>query len=146
MKLSKKTTYALAFAIDLATLPDGRSRSVGEIAKRHKLSEKYLWVVASMLAKAGLLVSVRGPSGGFRLARRPAAIPLTEIIEACEGPVGGPDPDEATSRDRATNAVLADAWKIVASAWRTALASLTLEWLADQYRVRSGRPDFDFQI
>jgi Rrf2 family protein len=58
------------------------------ISERLLRSEAHLAKVLQRLARAGFVSSVRGPNGGFSLARDPATIVMLEVFEAIEGPVG----------------------------------------------------------
>jgi Rrf2 family protein len=58
-----------------------------DIAARLKASEHHLAKVLAMLERAGLVLGVRGPAGGYRLARPAGRIRLREVFEAVEGPV-----------------------------------------------------------
>jgi Rrf2 family protein len=80
----------------LAGAPAGRYSS-GAIARTLCVSEAHLAKVLQRLSKAGLLVSVRGPKGGFRLARRPEDITLLEVFETIDGPF---EPEECLMRDK----------------------------------------------
>jgi Rrf2 family protein len=85
MKFSTKSRYALRLMIDLAKItPDGFV-SLKEIAGRQGISVKYLEQIVTLLTRAGLLVSSRGPKGGHMLARRPAEYTVGDIIRAIEG-------------------------------------------------------------
>ena len=61
--------------------------STKEIAAAHKASEAHLAKVMQRLAKAGFVSSIRGPKGGFRLAKEPENITLMELYELFEGTV-----------------------------------------------------------
>ena len=87
MKLSTKGRYATVAMVDLAILQrnaTGRHVSLAEIAKRQDVSQPYLEQLFVKLRRAGLVESVRGPGGGYRLARDPAEIRVSEILEAVE--------------------------------------------------------------
>jgi Rrf2 family cysteine metabolism transcriptional repressor len=66
---------------------NGRTMQVREIAAMTSLSHSYLEQLLSQLRKAGLLVSVRGSSGGYKLSRPAHEITVLEIIESLEGAI-----------------------------------------------------------
>ena len=74
MKLSTKGRYAMVALADLATQPPDQLLSLGEISKRQDISLPYLEQLFVKLRRAGLVDSVRGPGGGYRLARPPSEI------------------------------------------------------------------------
>lgn len=90
MKLSTKGRYAMVAMVDLAILTarpgDGEDKhvSLAEIARRQSVSQPYLEQLFVRLRRAGLVASVRGPGGGYRLARAPEEIRVAEIMEAVE--------------------------------------------------------------
>jgi len=61
--------------------------SIAEIAKKEKLSPKYLEEIVRALKKSKLVTSTRGAEGGYRLTKAPSAINLGEVIQALERPV-----------------------------------------------------------
>lgn len=91
MKLSTKGRYAMIALVDLALAPEGRLVSLGEIAERQNVSLAYLEQLFVKLRRAGLVASVRGPGGGYRLARAPDAIRVSDILEAVEETVSAMD-------------------------------------------------------
>jgi Rrf2 family iron-sulfur cluster assembly transcriptional regulator len=84
MKLSTKGRYAMVALADLAWQPPDALVSLAEIAKRQDISLPYLEQLFVKLRRAGLVDSVRGPGGGYRLARAPEAIRISEIMEAVD--------------------------------------------------------------
>lgn len=84
MKLSTKGRYAMVALTDLALQPKDGLVNLGEIAKRQNISLAYLEQLFVKLRRAGLVASVRGPSGGYRLAREPADIRVSQIFEAVD--------------------------------------------------------------
>ncbi len=85
LKISEAASLALHTMAFLAKADD-RCVSTHEIAGTLKVSENHLAKVRQRLAKAGLVDAVRGPSGGFKLAKPAHTISLLEIYEAIEGP------------------------------------------------------------
>lgn len=69
MKISTKGRYALRFMLELAAHGDGKYVPLKEISAKQEVSLKYLEQIVSQFGKLGLLESVRGPQGGYRLAK-----------------------------------------------------------------------------
>ena len=67
MKISTKGKYGLRAMIDLAQYSEQEAVSISSIAQRQKISESYLEQLVAKLKKAGLVVSIRGAAGGYRL-------------------------------------------------------------------------------
>jgi Rrf2 family iron-sulfur cluster assembly transcriptional regulator len=84
MKLSTKGRYAMIALVDLAQAPNGALVSLNEIALRQDVSLAYLEQLFVKLRRAGLVESVRGPGGGYRLARGADSIRVSEVLEAVE--------------------------------------------------------------
>ncbi len=84
MKLSTKGRYAMIALVDLALAERGALVSLSEIAARQDVSLAYLEQLFVKLRRAGLVESVRGPGGGYRLARAPDAIRVSEVLQAVE--------------------------------------------------------------
>ena len=86
LKLSSKCTYALRALSYFATLPEGRPENLHVVAKSQNIPLPFLEQIFSKLKKADLVNSIRGPNGGFLLAKKPKEIKLSQIIFALEGP------------------------------------------------------------
>lgn len=84
MKLSTKGRYAMVALVDLAMVGEGRWTSVSEISERQDISLPYLEQLFVRLRRGGLVNSVRGPGGGYRLSRPAAQIRISEIFEAVD--------------------------------------------------------------
>jgi Rrf2 family protein len=92
MRLSHTSTYAVHALAHLATAgPDRRLMSY-DIARARGISEGYLHKTLRRLVSAQLVRSLKGPNGGYRLARPAAKISLLEIVEAVDGPLRGEAP------------------------------------------------------
>ena len=85
MKLSTRSRYGTRLMLDLARFYERAPIPLAEIAKRQKLSVKYLEQLIIPLKASGLIQSVRGARGGYRLARSPDRITVGQVIEVLEG-------------------------------------------------------------
>lgn len=83
MKLSSKARYGLKAMCELAVKYDDVV-SISQIADSTNTSEAYLEQLMAILKKAGFICSVRGASGGYKLAKDPSEIGVGEIIRALE--------------------------------------------------------------
>jgi Rrf2 family iron-sulfur cluster assembly transcriptional regulator len=88
VRLSTKGRYAVMAMADLAG-HDGGSKpvSLAEIAKRQEISLSYLEQLFAKLRRGGLVKSVRGPGGGYRLARPAGDVRIADIIVAVDEPI-----------------------------------------------------------
>jgi Rrf2 family iron-sulfur cluster assembly transcriptional regulator len=84
MKLSTKGRYGMVALADLAFLEAGELASLADISRRQNISLPYLEQLYVKLRRQNLVVSVRGPNGGYRLARLAHDIRVVEILEAVD--------------------------------------------------------------
>lgn len=84
MKLSTKGRYAMVALVDIALQPDGALVTLSEIAQRQKISLPYLEQLFVKLRRADLVASVRGPGGGYRLARPASEIRVVDVLAAVD--------------------------------------------------------------
>jgi Rrf2 family iron-sulfur cluster assembly transcriptional regulator len=92
MKLTTACTYALRALVFLARHQDDGLVAIRAIAEAEGLSAGFLSNVLKPLVSANLLLSMRGPNGGYRLARPAKRIRLLDVVEAVDGPVRGGAP------------------------------------------------------
>lgn len=85
MMITTKGRNALKIMIELARRDGGGFISLADIAERQKESLKYLEASAAQLSAAGLVVSARGKSGGYKLARKAEEYTVAEILMSGEG-------------------------------------------------------------
>lgn len=85
MKLSTKGRYGLRAFIDLAVCGKEEPVSLTSIAARQEISLNYLEQLMAKLKKAGLVESIRGCGGGYRLAREADEISVGDVLRALEG-------------------------------------------------------------
>jgi Rrf2 family transcriptional regulator, iron-sulfur cluster assembly transcription factor len=87
MKLSTKGRYAVMAMTDLAMSTSGKPVALADIAKRQEISLSYLEQLFAKLRRAGLVKSVRGPGGGYLMARGSDATAISDIILAVDEPI-----------------------------------------------------------
>lgn len=84
MKLSTKGRYAMVALADIALQPEGQLVTLGDIASRQSISLPYLEQLFVKLRRAELVTSVRGPGGGYRLAKATSDIRVVDILSAVD--------------------------------------------------------------
>ncbi len=87
MMIFTKGRYALRFLVDLAEHQGEGYVPLKDVSVRQGISEKYLEIVVKELVKGGLLSSVRGKGGGYRLNRPPEEYRVKSVLELMEGPL-----------------------------------------------------------
>ncbi|MFN4041652.1 MAG: Rrf2 family transcriptional regulator [Brevundimonas sp.] len=87
MRLSTKGRYAVMAMADLARNGRDRAVSLAEIAARQEISLSYLEQLFARLRKGALVKSVRGPGGGYRLAREAQDTMIADIVLAVDEPI-----------------------------------------------------------
>ncbi|WP_299706512.1 Rrf2 family transcriptional regulator [uncultured Tateyamaria sp.] len=84
MKLSTKGRYALVALVDIAFHQDAGLVSMNDISRRQDISLPYLEQLFAKLRRHGLVISVRGPAGGYKLARAPHGIRIDAVLAAVD--------------------------------------------------------------
>ncbi len=92
MKLTRASSYALHAVAFMAVQKHDRPVASHNIAQARGIPERFLLKVLKPLVSARVLISIKGPNGGYRLARQPADITMLEILEAVDGPIRGQAP------------------------------------------------------
>jgi Rrf2 family protein len=128
---STKGEYGVRLMVQLGRHYGAGPASLAEIAAEEDLPRAYLEQLVVSLREAGLVTSTRGAHGGYELARPPAAISMTEVVRALEGPLApmlcaSEDPEHATVCDRTTRCTVNLLWVRVRDAVAGALDSMTL--------------------
>lgn len=130
MPFSAKTEYGLVSLLELAAIhSQGGVLQMAEIAQRQRIPDRYLEQMLASLRRANILRSIRGPRGGYQLARPPEQIQLGEVIAALEGEAS---PRRADGRDTPEYAVLFGLEDRLDKARRQILERTTLQELLDQ--------------
>jgi len=87
MRISTRGRYALRAMVDLALHSTGTPISRQEVAVRQGISANYVAQLFRQLRQAQLVKAIKGPGGGYILARSPAAISAGDVLRAVEGPL-----------------------------------------------------------
>jgi Rrf2 family iron-sulfur cluster assembly transcriptional regulator len=87
MQLSAKGRYAVMAMTELAGHEAGRALSLAAIAERQQISRPYLEQLFARLRREGLVSSVRGPGGGYRLAKPAEQLSVAEVVTAVDEPL-----------------------------------------------------------
>ena len=145
MKLSTKGRYAVMAMVDLAQHGTDTPIALADIAKRQDISLSYLEQLFGKLRRHGLVSSVRGPGGGYKLASGPAELRISDIIRAVDEPIrttacadGGVHGCTGTTSRCLTH----DLWDELGRQIQIFLSSVTIEDVIER-RVL-GRAGFDF--
>lgn len=86
MQITKQTDYAIRCVLFLSRSPD-KVFMIDSISAKMNIPRSFLAKILQRLAKAGIVESLRGVKGGFRIARKPSDISLLDVVEAIEGSV-----------------------------------------------------------
>src|SRR5579862_2367914 len=91
VRLTKKLLFAIEAVLDIAYNAGNLPVQSGEITRRQGIPRRYLEQVLQQLVRAGVLAGVRGPRGGYRLARERRRISLGEIVRVVQALERGED-------------------------------------------------------
>lgn len=141
MLISQKSEYGIRALADIVAHSKDRPVNRSDIARRQQIPLPYLSQVLGMLVNGDLLTSTRGPSGGYRLKKRPDEISLLEIVTLLQGPVApahcsGNETD--SDCERFQNCGLAGVWSQLKTANEQVLGRTTLEEILSGGRVTKG--------
>ena len=104
MKLTTKGRFAVTAMIDVALFNHEGPVTLAEVSERQKISLSYLEQLFGKLRRHGLVESVRGPGGGYNLAKPPATMSVSDIILAVDEPI---DTTSCAARRTATTTAFA---------------------------------------
>ena len=129
MKISTKGRYALRLMLDLAMNSTVNPVPLKDTAERQSISVKYLEQIISALVRVGYVKSIRGPQGGYRLAKAPADYTVGMILRQVEGSMVPVACLEEGGMDctRQGECVTLRIWKELDEAIRGVLEKYTLE-------------------
>jgi len=150
MRLSTKGRYAVMAMTDLAQHEEGgRPVSLADIAERQGISLSYLEQLFAKLRRAGLVSSVRGPGGGYRLSRASGDVRVADIIMAVDEPISATRCRAGTPKGCATQGgrcITHDLWEELGRQIHVFLSSVSLADVVDKRvlgRAQLGQPQDD---
>jgi len=140
MKLSTKGKYGVRAVFEIARHYGKGPISIKEIAERQGISFSYLEQILHKLGKAGLIESVRGPAGGYLLARKPSDLTIGDIVRVLEGPIALShclEPGESAGCYQADDCVARMVWAKVGAKIEEALDSISFDELLQRNQNES---------
>lgn len=150
MRLTKKLMFAIEAVLDIAYHASDAPVQSKEIADRQGIPRRYLEQVLQNLVHAGILRGVRGPRGGYRLARERRRITLADIVGVVHAMEGGRDPLTDPAGSDLGHAVLRPIWQELEEEAMVRLAKTSIEDLcvaAQRAGIESqSQKQFDFMI
>ncbi len=148
LRLSKKTWLALEAVVDVAINARPDPVQSKEITKRQGIPQRYLEQVMQQLVHAGILKGVRGPRGGYRLARERRRITVGEVVRVV-GAMESADDPVTTGPSELGERVIAPLWEEVQRDLMERLEKITIDDLcrrAEDASAASEAPAADFTI
>jgi Rrf2 family iron-sulfur cluster assembly transcriptional regulator len=128
MRLTTKGRFAVTAMLDVAMRQHAGPVALSAIGKRHQISVSYLEQLFSRLRRAGLVMAVRGPGGGYVLEREASHITVADVVASVDDAqtgrdeTGGPAGDDAMTRDL---------WTTLGERMASFMASVSLQKLVD---------------
>ena len=142
MKLTTKGRYAVTAMLDLSLHSENGPVSLADISDRQDISLSYLEQLFSKLRKRGLVVSMRGPGGGYSLSRAPAEIAMSSIILAVDENVdvtscgnSSGNGNNTTGCQQSKRCLTHDLWADLSGRIQSFLDDITLEDMMNRKEV-----------
>tara|TARA_B100000315_G_scaffold254994_1_gene297243 strand:+ start:7897 stop:8352 length:456 start_codon:yes stop_codon:yes gene_type:complete len=150
LRLSKKMLFAIEAVVDIAYHAGSQPVQSRDITRRQGIPRRYLEQALQQLVRANLLTGVRGPRGGYNLARERRRISVGDIVRVMRNMEHTGDPlDEETGSDL-TQTVIRPLWLEIQSEMMARLDEISVDYLCQQAQasgvVSEGRQSLDFTI
>lgn len=132
MRVTAKSDYALRALVEIAVRTETAPVSAEELSRLQEIPHGFLQAILADLRRSGIVLSQRGQSGGWRLARDASQITVADVIRAVDGPlvsVYGLRPESVTYNEAAV--VLQHVWIAARSSLREVFEAVTIQHLAD---------------
>lgn len=138
MRISTRGCYALRAMLELAMYP-GKPVARQEIAARQGISANYIAQLFRLLRHAQLVKAIRGPGGGYMLARDAATIRVGDVLRAVEGPLAVSQcviPEDEPNCERAAICPVRPLFEQLTTVLAKAVDSITLQDLCNSSETR----------
>lgn len=132
LRVSKKLMFAIEAVLDIAYNSGSEPVQSGEITRRQGIPKRYLEQVLQQLVREGILSGVRGPRGGYRLARERRRISVGEIVRVVRSMETASDPFEEPTGSELGHKVVRPMWMELQEECMARLDRTTIEDLCLQ--------------
>ena len=150
LRLSKKMVFAIEAVVDIAYHSSGLPVQSREITRRQGIPQRYLEQALQQLVRAGILTGVRGPRGGYNLARERRRISVGDIVRIVRNMETAADVPTDENGSELSLKVIRPMWEDLQIDMMTRLDKISIDELcnqANQHGVESeGRQNLDFSI
>lgn len=149
-RLSKKLLFAIEAVVDIAYNAVDQPVQSAEITRRQGIPRRYLEQVLQQLVRDGVLAGVRGPRGGYRLARERRLVTVGEIVRIVRGMEGAIDPAEEAAGSELGQRIVRPIWQDLQEECMRRLDGVTVDDLCRRARdegiAREGAEVPDYSI
>jgi len=136
MRLTTKGRFAVTAMVDLAMSHGSGPVTLAEISQRQKISLSYLEQLFGKLRRRALVDSVRGPGGGYRLAKDMAAVSVADIIVAVDEPIDATQCGGKENCHDDRKCITHDLWANLNQHIFDYLGAVTLKQLVDEQKAK----------
>ena len=149
-RLSKKMLFAIEAVVDIAYHAGSQPVQSRDITRRQDIPRRYLEQALQQLVKANLLTGVRGPRGGYNLARERRRISVGDIVEVMRNLEQSVDVLEGDIDSGLRQIVISSVWEEIQNNMMARLNDISIDYLCQQAHekgfVSEGRQNLDFSI
>src|SRR3546814_226603 len=149
-RLSKKLLFAIEAVLDIAYNAGDEPVQSSEITRRQGIPRRYLEQVLQQLVRAGILAGVRGPRGGYRLARERRRITIGEIVRVVRSMETAADPVEDPAGSELGHRIVRPLWLEMQDSFMMRLDETTIDELCRRAQAegitREADTALDFSI
>ena len=150
LRLSKKMLFAIEAVVDIAYHAGGQPVQSSEITRRQGIPKRYLEQVLQRLVRSDILTGVRGPRGGYTLARERRRVSVGEIVRIVRAMEQAGDPLSSNDGSDLAEQVIRPLWSDMQEEMMKRLDQVTVDNLCNQANqkgiVSEGRQNLDFAI